>query len=60
MRLGATVNGHIHLKGDAAIEIPATALVKADREPAVWIVDASSLTVSMRPVDIVRYEPKRS
>ena len=59
MRLGATVNGHIHLKGDAAIEIPATALVKADREPAVWIVDASSLTVSMRPVDIVRYDPER-
>jgi membrane fusion protein, multidrug efflux system len=59
MRLGATVNGHIHLKADAVIEIPATALVKADREPAVWIVDASSLTVSMRPVDIVRYDPDK-
>jgi membrane fusion protein, multidrug efflux system len=59
MRLGATVNGHVHLKADAAIEIPATALVKADREPAVWIVDASSLTVSMRPVGIVRYDPEK-
>ncbi len=59
MRLGATVNGHLHLKADAAIEIPATALVKADRESAVWIVDASSLTVSMRPVDIVRYDPEK-
>jgi RND family efflux transporter MFP subunit len=59
MRLGATVNGHIQLKADAAIEIPATALVKADREPAVWIVDASSLTVSMRPVDVGRYDPDK-
>jgi RND family efflux transporter MFP subunit len=59
MRLGATVNGHIHLKADAVIEIPATALVKADREPAVWVVDASSMTVSMRPVDIVRYDPEK-
>jgi RND family efflux transporter MFP subunit len=59
MRLGATVNGHIQLKADAVIEIPATALVKADRDSAVWIVDASSLTVSMRPVDIVRYDPEK-
>jgi RND family efflux transporter MFP subunit len=59
MRLGATVNGHIQLKADAAIEIPATALVKADREPAVWIVDASSMTVSMRPVDVGRYGPDK-
>jgi RND family efflux transporter MFP subunit len=59
MRLGATVNGHIRLTADAAIEIPATALVKADREPAVWIVDASSLTVSMRPVDVGRYDPDK-
>ena len=33
--------------------------MKADRKSAVWIVDASSLTVSMRPADIVRYDPEQ-
>ena len=59
MRLGATVNGHLHLKADAGIEVPATALVKTDRDSAVWIVDASRLTVSMRPVEVVRQDPER-
>jgi RND family efflux transporter MFP subunit len=59
MRLGATVNGQFHLSADAVIAIPSTALVKADREPAVWVVDASNLTVSMRPVDVGRYDPEK-
>ena len=59
MRLGATVNGHIRLNAEPVIEIPATALVRGNRDPAVWIVDASTLTVSMRAVDVVRHEPER-
>jgi hypothetical protein len=47
MRLGATVNGHVRLLADAVMGIPAAALVKDNRGPAVWIVDASDLTVSM-------------
>jgi RND family efflux transporter MFP subunit len=57
MRLGVAVNGH--LKVDAAgpaIEIPAGALVKLESGPAVWIVDAASLTVSMRPVEVARHD----
>jgi RND family efflux transporter MFP subunit len=59
MRLGATVNGHVHLLADTVIEIPAAALVKGNGGPAVWIVDASDLTVSMRSVDVVRHEPDK-
>jgi RND family efflux transporter MFP subunit len=58
MLLGATVNGHLRMNADAAIEIPATALIRSNRDPAVWIVDASTLTVSMRAVDVVRHEPE--
>ena len=27
------------------------------QQPAVWIVDPSSLTVSMRTIDVLRYDP---
>jgi len=58
MRLGAGVNGHLPPKSDTdtAIEIPAGALVKLENGPAVWIVDATTLTVSIRPVEVVRYD----
>jgi RND family efflux transporter MFP subunit len=59
MRLGATVNGHIRPNAELIIEIPATALVKGNRAPAVWIVNASTLTVSMRAVDVARHEPDK-
>jgi multidrug efflux pump subunit AcrA (membrane-fusion protein) len=39
------------------IEIPASALTEIDRRPAVWVVDPSSLTVSLRNVDILRQNP---
>jgi membrane fusion protein, multidrug efflux system len=38
-------------------EIPASALTKSDRQPAVWIVDSSTLTVSLRIVNIARHNP---
>jgi multidrug efflux pump subunit AcrA (membrane-fusion protein) len=39
------------------IEIPASALTRADRQPAVWIVDPKSSTVALRTVDVVRFDP---
>jgi RND family efflux transporter MFP subunit len=57
MRLGATVNGSIELDATSAIEVPATALTKFNGQPAVWIVDPSTQTVSMRNIDVLRYEP---
>ena len=59
MRLGATVNGHVRLLAGTVMEIPAAALVKDNRGPAVWVVDASDLTVSMRGVEVVRHEPDK-
>jgi membrane fusion protein, multidrug efflux system len=56
MRLGATVTGRMEMDAAPIIEIPATALTNANRQPAVWIVDPSSHTVSMRNVDVMRFD----
>jgi membrane fusion protein, multidrug efflux system len=57
MRLGATVGGHVLMDAVPVIEIPATALTKFNRQPAVWIVDPANLTASIRNVDVLRYDP---
>jgi RND family efflux transporter MFP subunit len=57
MRLGATVTGRITLAAPAGIEVPSSALTEANGRPAVWIVDPQSLTVSLRNVEVLRYDP---
>ena len=57
MRLGATVNGTLQMDAVPMIEIPASALTKFNGQPAVWIVDPNTLTVSTRNVDIFRFDP---
>lgn len=59
MRLGATVTGRLVLDARAVIEIPASALTRADRAPAVWIVDPGSATVALRNVEVVRFDPAK-
>ena len=57
MRLGATVTGSIKLSAPPGVEVPASALTEADGRPAVWVVDPKSQTVSLRNVDVLRYDP---
>jgi RND family efflux transporter MFP subunit len=57
MRLGSTVVGRIKLSAPPGFEVPESALTEADGHPAVWIVDPQSRTVSLRAVDIARYDP---
>src|SRR5262245_52794393 len=57
MRLGATVIGQVQFDTAPTIEIPATALTKASQQPAVWVVDPSTLTVSLRNVEVLRHNP---
>jgi RND family efflux transporter MFP subunit len=56
MRLGATVTGRLETDAVPIIEIPATALTRSNQQPAVWIVDPSNLTVSIRNVEILRFD----
>jgi RND family efflux transporter MFP subunit len=57
MRLGATVTGRATLAPPPGVEIPASALLEANGRPAVWIVDPQSLTVSLRNIEVGRYDP---
>jgi len=57
MRLGATVTGRLQLEGGEGISIPASALTSIDAKPAVWVVDPANLTVSLRNVEVQRFDP---
>jgi len=57
MQLGTTVNGLMQMEAFPVIDIPASALTRFNQQPAVWIVDPSSLTVSLRNVQVLRYDP---
>ena len=59
MRLGSTVTGRLKLAAAEVIEIPSSAVVRTDRQAAVWVVDAKSGTVSSRPIEIRSSDPAR-
>ena len=57
MQLGDTVVGRIRLTAPPGVEVPAGALTETDGRPAVWVVDAQNHTVSLRNVEVLRYDP---
>jgi RND family efflux transporter MFP subunit len=57
MRLGSTVTGRATFGGVAAIELPASALTRAEGEPAVWVVDPATNTVALRQIGVERFAP---
>jgi membrane fusion protein, multidrug efflux system len=59
MRLGATVTARVEGDSVPVINIPATALTKVNSQPAVWVVDPTNKTVSIRNVDVLRFDPAR-
>jgi RND family efflux transporter MFP subunit len=59
MRLGATVTGRMQLASAPAIEIPPSAVVRANNAAAVWVVDPKSGTVAARSIAIRSSDPNR-
>ena len=59
MRLGSTVSGRLQLAASEVIEIPPSAVVRAERQSAVWVVDPKTGTVSSRPIEIRSSDPNR-
>jgi RND family efflux transporter MFP subunit len=59
MRLGATVTGRMETESRSVVEIPASSLIRFNRQPAVWIVNSSDRTVSPRNIDVLRFEPTK-
>ncbi|HEV7328115.1 MAG TPA: efflux RND transporter periplasmic adaptor subunit [Bosea sp. (in: a-proteobacteria)] len=56
MRLGSTVVGTIELTTAAIVSIPASALTQQGQSPAVWVVDSAKSTVSLRDIDVLRFD----
>ncbi len=59
MRLGTTVTGRMAVGSTEGIEIPASALSRSDKQTSVWVVDPKALTVSMRTIEVLRFDPGR-
>ncbi len=57
MQLGSTVTGSIKLSAPVGLEVPPSAMTEADGRPALWVLDPKSQTVSLRNVDVARYDP---
>jgi RND family efflux transporter MFP subunit len=59
MRLGSTVIGSMKLERLPAIDIPSSALIQPGNNPAVWVVDTKTATVSVRDVVLQAYGEDR-
>jgi len=59
MRLGSTVTGRVKLASVSGIELPTSALIRADGKVAVWVVDPKASTVSMRNIEVQAQDPAR-
>ncbi|AJD39454.1 efflux RND transporter periplasmic adaptor subunit [Rhizobium sp. SEMIA 4085] len=55
MSLGAPVVGSFRSITQDTIELPWSAMASKGGQPAVWVVDPSSSSVSIRPVDVSSY-----
>ena len=56
MTLGSAISGTAGTKAKTEIIVPWTALTATGPKPAVWLVDPSTKTASLRPVTIGAYE----
>ena len=58
---GHAAGSHSHRPHPAVrasgVEVPPSALTEANGHPAVWVVDPQSQTVSLRNVEVLRYDP---
>lgn len=57
MRLGATVTGRVQFEAPAGVALPAGALTRSNGRAAVWVVDPQHRTVSLRAVEVARFDP---
>jgi RND family efflux transporter MFP subunit len=56
MTLGSAIAGMARIKSAAEIALPWTALTAAGSKPAVWIIDPTTNTASLKPVTVGAYE----
>jgi multidrug efflux pump subunit AcrA (membrane-fusion protein) len=56
MTLGAAVIGENRLQPRNVVIVPWSALSSENGQPAVWVIDAQTRTVSLKPITIEDYE----
>jgi RND family efflux transporter MFP subunit len=59
MRLGTTVAGRVRLAAAPTIEVPPSAVIRSDRQAAVWVVDPKTSTVATRAIEVRSSDPAR-
>jgi RND family efflux transporter MFP subunit len=59
MRFGASVVGRLKIATAPVVVLPASALFDKGGQPAVWLFDAGTGSVSLKPVTVARYETDR-
>jgi membrane fusion protein, multidrug efflux system len=59
MRLGSIVSGRMRLDERSSMQVPAAAIVRAQQQPAVWVVDPKAQTVALRNIDVERFDGDR-
>ena len=60
MRLGSTVTGRMTARRQSpSIEIPPSAVIRTDRQAAVWVVDPKTGTVASRNIEVRTSDPAR-
>lgn len=59
MRFGASVSGRLKATTAPVVVLPGSALFDRDGTPAVWVFDAATSTVHLKPVKVARYETDR-
>jgi membrane fusion protein, multidrug efflux system len=57
MRLGSTVTGSMQLESEPVLAVPASALTSLNGQPAVWLVDPETMTVSLHNIETARFDP---
>jgi RND family efflux transporter MFP subunit len=59
MRFGGSVVGRVKTHTKPVVVLPGSALFDKGGRPAVWVVDAASSSVMLKPVTVARYETDR-
>ena len=59
MRLGSTVTGRLKLASTPSIDIPPSAITRANRQAAVWVVDPKTSQVALHNIEIRSSDPVR-
>jgi len=59
MRLGSIVRGRMRLDERSSMQVPAAAIVRAQQQPAVWVVDPKTQMVALRNIDVERFDGDR-